>query len=323
MATLKLVALYGPEHGIDGNAKAGDYVESYVDKRLNIPVYSLYGDTRMPTKDMLSNVDVLVFDIQDIGARSYTYMSTLNYCMKAAAKYNKEIVVLDRPNPLGGEVFDGPVLEDKYKTFVGVDNVPMTHGMTAGELAQFFNRNIGAKLTVVPMEGYKRNMTFQDTGLKWVQSSPYIPSIESVFCYSATGLGEGTTVYQDDCFTWVGGKGINSSKFADLLNGAGLSGVSFSPNSRNGFGGVKLQITDYHTFNPARTGVYVLAYAHSLNNFNVPKSEDTTNMFDKIMGTNKIGEYLEQGDTPQQIEAEYKSGLDAFKAEREKYLIYR
>ncbi|MTK13539.1 MAG: DUF1343 domain-containing protein [Clostridiaceae bacterium] len=319
----KLVALYGPEHGIDGKAKAGDYVESYVDKRLNIPVYSLYGDTRMPTQDMLSNVDVLVFDIQDIGARSYTYMSTLNYCMKAAVKYNKEIVVLDRPNPLGGEVFDGPVLEDKYKTFVGVDNIPMTHGMTAGELAQFFNRNIGAKLTVVPMEGYRRNMAFQDTGLKWIQSSPYIPSIDSVFCYSATGLGEGTTVYQDDYFTWVGGKGIDSNKFADLLNGAGLPGISFSPNPRNGFGGVKLKITDYHTFNPARTGIYVLAYAHSLNNFKVPKSGDTINMFDKIMGTSKIGEYLEQGYTPQQIEAEYKNGLDEFKAEREKYLIYK
>lgn len=317
----QLVALYGPEHGIDGKAKAGDYVKSYTDARLNIPVYSLYGDTRMPTKDMLSNVDVLVFDIQDIGARSYTYMSTLNYSMKAAAEYNKEIIVLDRPNPLGGEVLDGPVLEDSYKTFVGVDNIPMTHGMTAGELAQFFNRNIGAKLTVVPMEGYKRNMTFQDTGLRWVQSSPYIPGVDSVFCYSATGLGEGTSIYQDDYFTWVGGKGINSSKFADLLNGSGLSGVSFSPDTRNGVGGVKLQITDYHTFNPARTGIYVLAYAHSLNNFNIPKSSG--NMFDKIMGSNKIGQYLEKGYTPQQIEAEYKSGLEAFKAEREKYLIYR
>lgn len=318
----KLTALFAPEHGIDGKAKAGDYVNSYIDERLRIPVYSLYGDTRMPTEEMLSKVDVLVFDIQDIGARSYTFMSTLNYCMKAAAKYNKEIVVLDRPNPLGGEVLDGPVLEDKFKSFVGVDNMPMTHGMTAGELAQFFNRNIMAKLTVVPMEGYNRSMIFQDTGLSWVQSSPYIPNIESVFCYSATGLGEGTTVYQDDYFTWVGGKGINSEKFAQLLNTANLPGVKFKAASRNGFGGVKLEITDYHTFNPARTGIYVLAYAHSLNNFNVPKSTDTINMFDKIMGTDKIGQYLEMGYTPQQIEAEYKSGLEQFKAERRKYLLY-
>jgi uncharacterized protein YbbC (DUF1343 family) len=319
----KLVALYGPEHGIDGKAKAGDSVKSYVDKRLNIPVYSLYGDTRIPTEDMLSGVDALVFDIQDIGARSYTFMSTLNYCMQAAAKYNKEIIVLDRPNPLGGEVLDGPVLEDKFKTFVGVDNMPMTHGMTCGELAQFFNRNINANLTVVPMEGYKRNMIFQDTGLNWIQSSPYIPNIESVFCYSATGLGEGTTVYQDNYFTWVGGKGINSDKFSELLNGSNLPGVKFNPYPRDGFGGVKLEITDYHSFNPARTGIYVLAYAHSLNNFTVPKSTDSIVMFDKIMGTDKIGQYLEAGYTPQQIEAEYKTSLDSFKAEREKYLIYK
>lgn len=319
---VKLTALFAPEHGIDGKAKAGDYVKSYVDERLKIPVYSLYGDTRMPTEEMLSKVDVLVFDIQDIGARSYTYMSTLNYCMKAAAKYNKEIVVLDRPNPLGGEVLDGPVLEDKFKSFVGVDNIPMTHGMTAGELAQFFNRNIMSKLTVVPMEGYNRTMIFQDTGLNWVQSSPYIPNIESVFCYASTGLGEGTTVYQDEYFTWVGGKDINSEKFAQLLNTANLSGVKFKAASQNGFGGVKLEITDYHTFNPGRTGIYVLAYAHSLNNFKVPKSTDTISMFDKIMGTDKIEQYLEKGYTPQQIETEYSGVLEQFKVERKKYLIY-
>jgi len=317
-----LAALFAPEHGIDGKAKAGDYVKSYIDESLCIPVYSLYGDTRMPTEDMLSNIDVLVFDIQDLGARSYTYMSTLNYCMKAAAKYNKEIVVLDRPNPLGGEILDGPVLEDKFKSFVGVDNLPMTHGMTSGELAQFFNRNIMAKLTVVPMEGYNRSMIFQDTGLSWVQSSPYIPNIEAVFSYSATGLGEGTTIYQDDYFTWVGGKGINSDKFAQLLNSANLPGVNFKSSPRNESGGVKLEITDYHTFNPARTGIYVLAYAHSLNNFRVPKSTDQITMFDKIMGTDKIGQYLEAGYSPQQIEAEYSAGLEKFKAERKKYLIY-
>lgn len=318
----KLTALFAPEHGIDGKAKAGDYVKSYTDESLDIPVYSLYGATRMPTEEMLSNVDVLVFDIQDIGARSYTYMSTLNYCMKAVAKYNKEIVVLDRPNPLGGQIMDGPVLEDKFKSFVGVDNMPMTHGMTAGELAQFFNRNISAKLTVVPMEGYSRNMIFQDTGLSWVQSSPYIPSIEAVFGYSATGLGEGTTIYQDDYFTWVGGKGVNSDKFAQLLNSANLSGVRFKANSRGGFGGVKLEVTDYHTFNPAKTGIYVLAYAHSLNNFKVPKSTNEIIMFDKIMGTDKIGQYLEAGYSPQRIESEYSVGLEQFKVERKKYLIY-
>ena len=318
----KLTALYGPEHGIDGKAKAGDYVKSYIHPSLNIPVYSLYGDTRMPTKEMLANIDVLIFDIQDIGSRSYTYMSTLNYCMVAAAQYNKPIIVLDRPNPLGGEIVDGPVLEDKYMTFVGVDNLPICHGMTAGELANFFNRKIAAKLTVVPMESYDRDMIFQDTKLKWTQSSPYIPDIDSVFGYSATGLGEETSIYQDDCFKWVGGTGINSDKYAKLLNDAKLPGVKFIAENKGSSGGVKLQITDYHKFNPAKTGIYTLAYAHSLNNFKVPKSSKTIVMFDKLMGTDKIGMYLEEKCTPQQIEATYKADLEQFKKERQKYLIY-
>lgn len=318
-----LVALYGPEHGIDGKAKAGDYVKSYIHPSLNIPVYSLYGDTRKPTKDMLSNIDVLIFDIQDIGSRSYTYMSTLNYCMVAAAEYNIPIIILDRPNPLGGEIVDGPVLEDKYITFVGVDNMPTCHGMTAGELANFFNRKISANVTVVPMEGYGRDMIFQDTKLKWTQSSPYMPDIDSVFGYSATGLGEGTSIRQDDSFKWVGGTGINSDKYAKLLNDANLPGIKFIAENKGSSGGVKLEITDYHKFNPAKTGIYTLAYGKLLNNFKVPKSGATIVMFDKIMGTDKIGMYLELGYTPSQIEKTYQADLEEFKKERQKYLIYK
>ncbi|MCL6611085.1 MAG: DUF1343 domain-containing protein [Peptococcaceae bacterium] len=320
--SVRLTALYAPEHGLDGTAKAGEYVESYVHGKLGIPVYSLYGKTRMPTGEMLQDVDVLVFDVQDIGARSYTYISTLNYCMAAAKKYGKRIVVLDRPNPLGGEIVEGPVLEDPYLSFVGVDNLPMAHGMTAGELANFFNRKIGADLTVVPMEGYTRDMIYQDTGLPWVQTSPNIPDLDSVFGYMATGLGEGTGIVQGDKFKWIGGKGIDSRKYAGLLNGAGLPGVTFIPETRGDAGGVRLKIEDYHAFNPAKTGIYALAFAHSLNSFKVPKSDKTVVMFDKIMGTGKIGEYLEQGLDPEQIEARYAPGLNRFKEERKKYLIY-
>lgn len=319
----RLTALYCPEHGLDGTARAGEYVESYTHKELGIPVFSLYGKTRMPTAEMLRDVDVLVFDIQDIGARSYTYMSTLNYCMVAAKKHGRQIVVLDRPNPLGGEIVEGPVLEDPYITFVGVDNLPMAHGMTAGELANFFNRKIGADLKVVPMEGYTRNMIFHDTGLQWVQTSPNIPDLDSAFGYMATGLGEGTGIFQADKFKWIGGKGIDPHKYAALLNQAGLPGARFIPESRGEAGGVRIKIEDYHIFNPAKTGIYALAYAHSLNNFKVPKSGKTVIMFDKIMGTAKIGEYLDQGLTPRQIEASYAPALEQFKEEREKYLIYR
>ena len=320
--SVQLVAIYGPEHGIDGTASAGAYVESYMHPSLGIPVYSLYGSTRMPTAEMLNGIDILVFDIQDIGARSYTYMSTLNYCLVAAQKYNMPVLVLDRPNPVGGVIVEGPVLEDPYTTFVGVDNLPMAHGMTAGELAQFFNRKIGAELTIVTMEGYTRGMLYQDTGLQWVRTSPNIPDLDSVFGYMATGLGEGTGVVQGDKFKWIGGKGINSQNFADLLNNAGLPGVKFIPEIRGEAGGVRLNIQDYHLFNPARTGIYALTYAHLLNNFIVPKSGQTIVMFEKIMGSDKIGQYLEQGLTPQQIEANYAPALNRFKEERKQYLIY-
>ena len=318
----KLTALYAPEHGIDGVAKAGEYVESYMEPRLQIPVFSLYGKTRMPTPEMLKGIDVLLFDIQDIGARSYTYISTLNYCMIAAQKEGIPIVVLDRPNPLGGDIVDGPILEEAFKSFVGIDLLPMAHGMTIGEIAQFFNRNIGAQLTVVPMEGYTRNLLFKDTGLQWIPTSPNIPDLASMMGYMATGLGEGTGIVQRDKFKWIGGKGIDSKKYAELLNHSGLPGVRFIPEDQGDLGGVRLEITDPYVFNPAKSGIYALAYAQQLNHFEVPVSRKTVVMFDKIMGTNKIGQYLKQGLSPQQIEQNYAEALNQFKAEREKYLIY-
>lgn len=323
--SVRLTALYGPEHGIDGKATAGEYVASYTHPTLNIPVYSLYGATRTPTEAMLRDIDVLVYDIQDIGARTYTYISTLNYAMKAARQYGKPVIVLDRPNPLGGETVEGPVLEDAFKSFVGVDNLPMAHGMTVGELARFFNRDIGAELTVVPMEGYTRDMIYQDTGLTWIPTSPNIPDIESVFGYMATGLGEGTGIYQSDKFKWVGGRGIDPERFAALLNATGLPGVNFAPETIGSAGGVRLQITDFRRFNPARTGLYVLAYARRLNSFTVPASGSTPAgvvMFDKIMGTNRVGQWLIQKLLPQEMERRYAAELAAFRAERQRCLIY-
>jgi len=322
---IRLTALYGPEHGIDGKSGAGAYVESYTHPTLNIPVYSLYGATRMPTEAMLRDVDVLLYDVQDIGARTYTYISTLNYAMKAARQYGKPIIVLDRPNPLGGETVEGPVLEDQFKTFVGVDNLPMAHGMTIGELARFFNREIGADLTVVPMEGYTRDMIYQDTGLPWIPTSPNIQDIDSVFGYMATGLGEGTGIHQADRFKWIGGKGIDAERFAEMLRAAGLPGVNFIPEVIGAEGGVRLQITDYRKFNPAKTGLHALAYARQLTDFKVPKSGSTPSsvvMFDKVMGTNRVGQWLEQKLPPQEMESRYAEELAAFRQRRRQYLIY-
>lgn len=313
----KLTALYAPEHGIDGKAPAGQYVKSYTHKELNIPVYSLYGSTRVPTADMLSNIDVLLFDIQDVGLRYYTYISTLNNCMTAAAKYGKTVIVLDRPNPIGNKV-EGPVLEDAFKSFVGIDNLPVCHGMTVGELANFFNRKIGVNLCVVPMEGYNRNMIFQDTGLKWIPTSPRIQDLDSLFQYGATGIGEGTEVVEKENFKWVGGPNIDSNKFAAMLNAAGLPGVAFTAEDKEGLGGVRLKVTDCYSFNPTKTGIYILSYAYSLSKFKFPDEQ----MFNKIMGTNKMGEYIKSGLAPEQIIERYGQQLEQFKQERKKYLIY-
>lgn len=318
----KLVALYAPEHGLDGRARAGAWVDSYIHPQYDIPVYSLYGSTRMPTEEMLLMIEVLLFDIQDLGARTYTYISTLQYCLVAAEKYNKSIIVLDRPNPLSGMIVEGPVLEDKFKSFVGVDNLPMAHGMTIGELALYFNRKIGADLTVITMDGYQRDMSFADTGLPFVQMSPNIPDIYSAYGYMATGLGEGTGVFQRDQFKWIGGEGLDALKYARILNETGLPGVYFIPEQKEKAGGVRLDIYDPYQFNPAKTGIYALAYAFMLGDFCVPKSTPgNIVMFDKVMGTDQIGFFLEQGMSPQKIEAFYASDLERFKEKRKEYLI--
>lgn len=321
-ANTNLMALYSPEHGLDGTVTAGKYVSSYTDKNLNLPVYSLYGETREPSSDMLKNIDVLIFDMQDIGSRTYTYISTLNYAMKAASKANIPVVVLDRPNPLGDKV-EGFVLEDKYKTFVGVDNLPMAHGMTVGELAKYFNRNINCNLTVVEMKNYNRNMIWQDTGLDFIATSPNIPNIQSAFLYMATGIGEGTGLGQDDKFNFVGSKTLDSKSFAEKLNSYNLPGVTFSPETRGSRNGVRLNISDYKAFNPCLTGTYILATANELTDITVPsESKGVIPMFEKIMGTNKMGKLLKSKASPEEIVNSYQSDLENFKLIRQNYLIY-
>lgn len=318
-----LTSIYSPEHGLDGTAKAGEYVDSYTDTRLNLPVYSLYGKTREPSKAMLENVDILLFDMQDIGSRTYTYISTLNYVMKAAAKYDKTVIVLDRPNPLGGTIVDGYIAKDKYLTFVGVDNLPIQHGMTVGELAQFFNRKINCKLEIVPMQNYNRDMVWQDTGLSFVATSPNIPNIQSAFGYIATGMGEGTTVGQSDKFTWIGSTGLSSEVYAQKLNAAGLSGVEFVAETKSSRGGARLVITNYKTFNPTKTCIYALTIANQLKTVTVPvETNGTIPMFEKIWGGTEFGLALKNKWTAEQVIASYQTELNSFKAIRKNYLIY-
>lgn len=318
--SLTLSALFAPENGLDG--KGEDQVKSYTHPVYGIPVYSISGVNRMPTKEMLATIDVILVDLQDNGSRTSTYISTLQYCLTAAKQQGKPVIVLDRPNPVGGTIVDGPVLESPYRSIIGVDTLPLAHGMTIGELALFFNRNIGVDLTIVPMQGYTRSMVFQETGLRWIQSSPQLPDLAAVFGYMATGLGEGIDLNQADGFTWIGGIGIPSYQYADLLNASKLPGVTFLPESNETAGGVRLHITDPRRFNPAKTGIYALAYARQLIHFPLPKSARTVELFDQVMGTNKIGQYLEQGKSPQEIEATYKQALAQFRELRKAYLIY-
>ncbi|MDO4711881.1 MAG: DUF1343 domain-containing protein [Peptostreptococcaceae bacterium] len=319
-----LTSLYSPEHGLDGTARAGAYVDSYTDPRLDLPVYSLYGKTREPSKSMLDNVDVLLFDMQDIGSRTYTYISTLNYVMRAGAKYSKPVIVLDRPNPLGGIIVDGYIAQDKYLTFVGVDNLPIQHGMTVGELAKFFNRKIHCDLTVVPMKNYTRSMIWQDTGLTFVPTSPNIPNIVSAFGYIPTGMGEGTSVGQGDKFTWVGAKGLDSEKFAAALNAYGLPGVSFSPENKSSRGGVRMAITNYRVFNPTQTAIYILTTANIQKKLTVPTEiNGKIPMFEKIWGGTKFGTALKNGLSPEKVIESYQDELNQFKRSRLQYLIYQ
>ena len=172
----KVVAFFAPEHGLKGHFHASEKIKNQKDED-GIPIFSLHGKTRRPTQEMLRGVDVLIFDIQDIGSRSYTYLSTLLYTMEEASKAGVQVIVCDRPNPINGEVVDGPMLQDKFRSFIGYINVPYVHGMTIGELARYFNEEyqVGCKLTVIPMKGWKRSMTFEETGLPWVPTSPNIP----------------------------------------------------------------------------------------------------------------------------------------------------
>lgn len=321
--SVQLVALYSPEHGLDGKTEAGAWVESYTDQRLGLPVYSLYGKTRKPSPNMLKGVDVLLYDMQDIGSRTYTYISTLNYAMRAAKENNIPIVVLDRPNPLGGEIVEGYMREDRFQSFVGVDRMPMAHGMTAGELGQYFNRNIGANLTVVPMKNWTRDMVWEDTGLPFKQTSPNIPNLESAILYMATGSGEGTGIGQSDYFHWVGGKNINSQAYANALNSAGLQGVRFEPQNKGNRGGVKVIVTDPHTINPARVGIYTLATANRMRPITVPQLKKPYHMFYLIMGNENYARDFRAKKTPQEIVNSYQKDVNEFKQIRQQYLIYK
>jgi len=332
---IALKALFGPEHGIRGVVGAGETVGSSVDLRTGLPIYSLYGPTRHPSAQMLDGIDVLLFDIQDVGARPYTYVSTMAYVMEAAAQYGKEVWVLDRPNPIGGVELDGPVLEPKFKSFIGLYPIPERHGMTVGELARMFNEHfaIGCNLRVVPMRGWQREMLWNDTGLHWVPTSPNIPYARTTLVYLATGLvdeaGVNNGIGTDRPFEYAGGYGYDSAAYASRLNLRKIPGVEFEPadwTPVRGFwagktlNGVALNVTDPHVFPNVRTAVELLAAARAQGKYHVAAGHEA--IMDRDWGTGTIRLALNAGTSPDAIIAAWQPGLAAFKTLRDKYLLY-
>ncbi|MBV8488974.1 MAG: DUF1343 domain-containing protein [Candidatus Eremiobacteraeota bacterium] len=331
---VRVKALFAPEHGLRGDRTAGASVASYTDAATGLPVYSLYGATRHPDAAMLEGIDVLLFDIQDVGSRAYTFVSTMAYAMQSAAKYRKEFWVLDRPNPVGGEIVEGPVLEPREESFIGLYPIAMRHGMTIGELAGMFNEHfgIGAKLHVVTMRGWQRSMIWPATGLQWVQTSPNIPEWQTTFVYLCTGLIDNAGVNNGTGFTkpffLAGALGLDGVRLAAALNVRDLPGVYFRAAAWSpiaGFwkdrelSGVELVVFDPARFLAVRTAVEILCAvrdvaAHSLD----VKAQD----LDRDWGTPSLRDGLLAGRPAGEILAGWSENLERFEALRKKYLLY-
>ncbi|PLR74029.1 DUF1343 domain-containing protein [Bacillus sp. UMB0728] len=337
---VELTALYGPEHGVRGSAQAGEYVEFYTDEKTGLPVYSLYGATKKPTPEMLENVDVLLFDIQDVGTRFYTYIYTMAYAMEAAKENDIPFIVLDRPNPLGGTEVEGPVLETPYKSFVGNYEIPLRHGMTVGELAKLFNEEfkISADLTVVKMKGWKRDMLYDETGLQFVMPSPNMPTLDTALVYPGAALIEGTNVSEGrgttKPFELIGAPFINADNLAQQLNSLNLKGVSFraasfTPSISKHAGklshGIQIHITDPDEFEPVKTGLHIVKSIHDLYPEDFAfRAEDSRGIsfFDQLIGNGWVREAIEEGKSVEWIESQWKDELKDFTKVRKDYLMY-
>jgi uncharacterized protein YbbC (DUF1343 family) len=331
---IRVTALFAPEHGIDGTRDAGAAVPTIPGRT---PVYSLYGGTFTPTRQMLSRVDTLVIDLQDVGVRPFTYASTMAKVMAAAREAQKAVVILDRPNPLGGLTIDGPVLEPEFRSFIGLYPIPYVFGMTIGELARLYNQafGIGARLTVIPMRGWTRGMTWADTGLPWQNPSPGITYPDAPFYYAATGPVDGTNLWNgvatDSRFQVVLAPWIDGPRLTERLNGHGLPGVRFTPSAvphpRTGriWYGVRLHMTDRALFRPSTTMVYILAEIRALygDRLVFTRPRHGPYVFDLVWGTKSLRLALSRGQTASTIVAGWRPGIERFVAVRHQHLLYK
>jgi uncharacterized protein YbbC (DUF1343 family) len=328
-----LVALYTPEHGLSGTEKAGRYVKSRKDPLTGLPAYSLYGPTRKPTPGILRGINVIVFDIQDIGCRSYTYISTMGKCMEAAAENNVDFVVLDRPNPLGGVRVEGPSVEPSWISFVGQFPVPYVHGLTVGELAKMANDrgwiHGHCNLTVVPMRGWSRSMTWSDTGLRWIPTSPNIPYARTPAYYVVTGMvGElnraETGVGGRAPFEVIAANWVNAQDFTRYLRSLDLSGIIFTEFDHGQIHGSSMRISPDTQANLTGLGIYILAELNRASGSNLFRRSNHSKLdiFFKCYGSPLIRSQLERGLSPARIVASWQSNVASFRAARAPYLLY-
>ncbi|MBU0637634.1 MAG: DUF1343 domain-containing protein [Planctomycetes bacterium] len=339
---VQLVTLFGPEHGVRGEVTAGGNIADASDPLTGLPIRSLYGKHRKPTPEMLAGLDVLVFDIQDIGSRSYTYISTMAVALEAAAENNIAFVVLDRPNPLTGERIEGRPLDLEYKSFVGYLPIPYVHGLTVGELATMINGEgwlagaVRCDLHVVRMKGWRRDMWFDQTGLKWVLTSPHIPRADTALFYAATGIMGELRVLSEGVgytlpFELAGAPGLDPQRLADELNRRQLPGVYFRPllwrpyyasYAEQTCGGVQLHLTNRDRVELTALQFHVMDAVRQVNPDRKLFGNKRDRMFDKVCGTARIRQLFEQGRPLDEILAVWHEGLDEFRMLRERYLLY-
>ena len=337
--TVQLTAIFSPEHGISGSAQAAVHLSSTVDKGRQIPIYSLYGKTREPTREMLDGIDALVYDIQDVGSRFYTYISTLLRSMRAAAANRVEFIVLDRPNPIRGDRVEGNLLQPAFQSFVGETAIPIRHGMTVGELAQFCHAELGyasTQLDIVPMHGWRRGMWYDQTGLPWVPPSPNMPTVETATLYPGTCLIEGTNLSEGrgttKPFEWVGAPWVNSDSWADTLNNLNLTGacfrpIHFTPTFSKYAGqechGVQVHVTDRDQFKPVEVALYLIATSQRdyPSQFEFLKNKRRY-FFDLLAGTDELRSRFMKREAPTEIVQSWEAEVTQFTEHCRPYLLY-
>jgi uncharacterized protein YbbC (DUF1343 family) len=341
---VELKVIFGPEHGLSGKVPNGEKIADSQDTRTGVKVYSLYGQTRKPTPDQLAGVDIVIFDMQVVGARYYTFISTMTLVMDACARDGVPFWVLDRPNPVRGDVIDGPILDPEYSSFVGMHPMPIRHGMTLGELAIMINEegwlseDRHANLTVVPMLNWTRYMWWDETQLDWIPPSPNIPTPETALVYLGTCLIEGTNVSEGrgthEPFHICGAPWIEGQGLAEMLNGYSLPGVAFegivyTPKSIEGMaakpkfqdqacGGVRLNITDRETYQP----IYTAAVIIHLIRENYPHQFKWSGTIDRLWGSDTFRRYIDNGRDIRAHPTTYAPDRDRFYEARQAYLIY-